>query len=120
MHYSFHARKYKKYKDAEAAFVRINECMRELMPNAFMSVSPLDPKGHAVLIGCHDEDADFMQAIEGLWSDGKPVQIEMSVWMSLEAHHSRTLSEYVENGETEDLMIVTQNLILKDDGNVGG
>lgn len=116
VYYTFHAREFKKFKHAEKAFFDIHEVMLNDVPDMFATLSRLEEGGYAILIGCHDDDAAFMDKIEKLWDRGNPVEIDMDVWMGLEASHSRQIAEYAESDGEEDFVNLRQDVRINPDG----
>lgn len=116
MHYTFHSRSYKDREAATTVFYRINAQMEEVIPNAFLTVAECSTGDWALLLGCHDDDASFVTDIESIWSDGEPIDIDIEVWMALEAKHARCIAEHVVEGSGEDLVTLGENVHLRRDG----
>ena len=116
MDFSFHARTFPSREEATAAFYNINAQMQEQIPNAFLTMSEVDTGEFAVLLGCHDIDAHFVDSVEPAWAYGEPIDIDMDAWMALEASHSRHIAAHARRHPGEDLNIVQENVHLAHDG----
>lgn len=116
MFYSFYAKRFKSRDDAIEVFHAISSKTVDYVPDMFMTVTEVKPDKFAVLIGCSDEEVDFLEAIKDIWSHGKDIHVDMSVWMALEAHHTRLIEEAHESGSEEDLVLIDENIRLNPDG----
>lgn len=116
MKYSFHARTFKDRDDAADTFMQMHTEMQELVPNAFMTMSELDNGKFAVLLGCDDDDMDFVEHVEPFWEHGDHVDINMETWMALEARHTRRMLEHVSEDSGEDMHTLEADVRIAPDG----
>ena len=116
MDFSFHARTFSSRAHATAVFYNINAQMEQQIPNAFLTMSEVDTGEFAVLLGCHDDDAQFVDNVEPIWEHGEPINIGMEAWMALEASHSRHMAKHAAEHPGEDLVVLQQNVLIACDG----
>lgn len=116
MQFSFYARSYEDYEEAKAAFDCINERMHAELPNAFVTVAQ-DIFGFTVMFGCHDHYIDFANSIAEHWVGGEPCEVDIEVWMALEANHARECARHHAEHEGEDFRLTnTDGGMIMPDG----
>ncbi len=116
MHYTFQAHTFPTREDAVSIFHAINTEMQELVPDAFVTVSETGDHEYVVLFGCSDNDEDFIEHIEPIVAGCRPVSINMSVWMAMEANHCLIKQQHSEVFPEEPLSVVKNNVTIRPDG----
>ncbi len=116
MHYTFQAHTFPTREDAVSVFHAINTEMQELLPDAFVTVREAADHEYEVLFGCSDNDEDFIEHIEPFVAGCRSVNIDMSVWMAMEANHSLIKQQHSEVFPEEPLSVVKNNVALRSDG----
>ncbi len=96
MHYTFQAHTFPTREDAVSVFHAINAEMQELLPDAFVTVREAADHEYEVLFGCSDNDEDFIEHIEPFVAGCRSVNIDISVWMAMEANHSLIKQQHSE------------------------
>lgn len=116
MHFNFHARTFPSREEATAVFYGINAQMQQHIPNAFLTMSEVDTGDFAVLLGCHDDDVDFVATVDPIWAHAPAIEIGMEAWMALEANHSRHITEYAKKHPGEDMIMLDSEVDIMSDG----